>query len=106
MSDLAYGATRHRLARIIGTDTAFGQGQKGNTTMDTRNVLAKLASSRAFVFALLMLVIVGVLVALGKAPYAELVSIAKWLGVTFIGAKSLEDFITTAPAPADRKSVV
>lgn len=57
---------------------------------DTRNVLARLGDSRAFIFALLMLVIVGILVGLGKVAYAELVSLAKWLGVTFVGGKSLE----------------
>lgn len=58
--------------------------------IDTRNVIAKLAGSRAFLFACLMLVIVAVLVALGKAPYSELVTLTKWLGAVFVGGKSLE----------------
>jgi len=58
--------------------------------MDTRNVFAKLASSRAFVFALLVLGIVGALVAAGKVPYSELTTTAKWLGAIFIGGKSAE----------------
>ena len=65
------------------------------SSSDTRNVLAKLASSRAFVFACLMIVLVGVLVALGRAPYSELVSMAKWLGAIFVGGKSVEGAVAS-----------
>lgn len=71
--------------------------------MDTRNVFAKLFSSRAFAFAMLMLVLVAALVALGKAPYAELVAMAKWLGVTFVGSKSLESIVSVTRANAQVK---
>lgn len=58
--------------------------------VDTRNVLAKLASSRAVIFACFLLAIVGGLVALGRVPYSEFVSLAKWLGGIFVGGKSIE----------------
>lgn len=60
------------------------------TSMDTRNVLAKLSSSRAFVFAMLILALVFALVALGKAPYSEFIATAKWIGCVFIAGKSAE----------------
>lgn len=58
--------------------------------VDNRNVIAKLASSRAVVFACVLLAIVGTLVAFGRVPYSEFVSMAKWLGGIFIGGKSVE----------------
>lgn len=58
--------------------------------MDTRNVLVRLFASRAFVFALFILAIVGALVALGKAPHSEFIAVAKWLGVVFVAGKSAE----------------
>jgi len=57
---------------------------------DTRNVLARLASSRAVIVACVLLVIVGGLVAIGRVPYSGFVSMATWLGGIFIAGKSVE----------------
>lgn len=65
--------------------------------MDSRNVFAKLFSSRAFVFALFILAIVGALVALGKAPHTEFIATAKWLGCVFIAGKSAESVFGDDP---------
>jgi hypothetical protein len=58
--------------------------------MDSRNVLVKLADGRKFVFAMLVIAIGGALVALGKASYAEFVSLVKYIGVAFIVATGVE----------------
>jgi hypothetical protein len=66
-----------------------------DSAIDSRNVLAKLASSRAVIFACFLLAVVGVLVALGRVPYSELVSMAKWLGGIFVAGKSVEGAVAS-----------
>lgn len=58
--------------------------------MDSRNVLVKLGDSRKFVFAMLVIAIAGGLVGLGKASYAEFVSLVKYIGVAFVIATGIE----------------
>lgn len=67
--------------------------------IDPRSVLTRMTSSTAVVFASVILLIVGGLVALGKVPYSEFVSLAKYLGVTFVGGRSLEGGLAALLAP-------
>lgn len=63
---------------------------------------AKLGDSRKAVFALLLLVLVFVLVLTHNATFGDFVSMAKWIGVTFLGATAAEDIAKAllAPKPA------
>lgn len=67
--------------------------------IDTRHVFAKLFSSQGFAFAALMLILVAILVAMGKAPYSELVSMSKWFGLAFMGGRTIEGGLAALRGP-------
>jgi hypothetical protein len=84
------------------TEDDFRSKQSRCVLTEEKNVLLRLLESRKFVIATLTIVAVTVLVAMGKATFAQLQDLVKWLATVVIGSIAVEDAASKLPEKGDK----